>query len=620
VDQRPFVTARLRLAALMAGLVRALASLKLAIVLLMSLAAVLACATLLEADRGREYAAWYVYGSRWFAALLAALGANVLAATLVRFPWPRRQWAFVLTHAGILVLLAGAIQTFRGAIEGHVTLREGQRTDRFPVSARSAIDVAWDTAGRRTATEFAYAPGPVDWPEGRTLDFGTADGWGLRVLRFYRHARPHTEWIADEQDYDGPALQLRLSGPSGNAIAEDWLSANVFGGEAIVGTTRHELLPLPVASLAEDFLHPPQDLGSSGVLSVHYQGRLQRIPVDGKRGVRITLADDGAAVEIVEYLPDAKPTPQGGFASVSSQPRNPLVELKVYLPGREQPLRQVAFALRPLLNLDAVHGEVCPVKFWYHHAGLKPVPGIRFVQTPDGKLYCRAEAGDAYGPPREVRPGDDIPLGGDFRITVRRHLLQARQEVTFESVEIVPPSAKPPEAAALVELTVDGQRRSVWLQRGDSPYSSQSFQTRRGPVFLTLDYETQPLGYSLELQQFDHRTNPGGTGDASVASTVRLVDPAAGLDQMREISLNQPLAYGRFRLYQSGFEAPAHGRAVSVLTAAYDPGRGLKYAGSLMICLGILSMFCRRAVTSWNRDCGNGLESNRCVGSPRCAR
>jgi hypothetical protein len=579
------------------GLVRALASLKLAIVLLVSLAAVLACATLLEAKCGREYAAWYVYGSRWFIGLLAVLGVNVLAATLIRFPWRKHQFGFVVTHAGILVLLAGAIQTFQGAVEGQVTLQEGQRTERFLVTSRTVINVAWDAGGKRSAMDFMFTPGPVDWPESRTLDFGTADSLGLKVLRFYRHASPHTDWIADDRDYDGPALHLRLSGPSGNAIAEDWLSANVFGGEALVGPTRHELLPLPVASMADDFLQPPDDLGPSGVLSVHYQGRMQRISVDGNLAQRIPVADDGVAVEIAAYLPDAKPTPKGGFASVSSHPRNPVVEMKVYLPGREQPLRQVAFALRPLLNLDAVHGEVCPVKFWYHHAGVKPIPGAMFAQTPDGMLYCRAAAGTAYGPPREVRQGDRIPLEAPFSLTVQRHLAQARKDVRFQPVAAAPNPTNSPEAAALVEVTVDGQRRIVWLQRGDSQYSSQSILTRRGPVFLSLGYESQSLGYAIELQDFHRHSNPGGIGDAAFSSTVRLVDPAAGLDQPREISMNEPLVHGRFRLYQSGFEAPAHGREASVLTVAYDPGRGLKYAGSLMICAGVFVMFYLRATT-----------------------
>ena len=220
-----------------------------------------------------------------------------------------------------------------------------------------------------------------------------------------------------------------------------------------------------------------------------------------------------------------------------------------------------------------------------------------FAQTPDGKLYCRAEADAAYGPPREVKQGDRIALGGQFSVTVQRHLPRARQEVSFQPIAAAAGQANQPEAAALVEVTIDGQRRTVWLQRGDSQYSSQSILTGRGPVFLSLGYESRPLGYSIELQDFNRRANPGGMGDAAFSSTVRLMDPAAGVDEQREISMNEPLVHGRFTLYQSSFQEPTHGREVSVLTAACDPGRGLKYSGSLMICVGIFIMFYLRATT-----------------------
>ncbi|MCU0983275.1 MAG: cytochrome c biogenesis protein ResB, partial [Pirellulaceae bacterium] len=159
MNQRPTATAGVRPAALLGGLARALASLKLAIVLLVFLAAVLACATLVEAKYGREYASWYVYGSPWFVAFLAVLGANVLAATLVRFPWHKHQLGFVVTHAGILVLLAGAIRSFLGGIEGQLVLQEGQRAERFQVTTRSVVNVAWDAGGKRKATDFVFTPG-----------------------------------------------------------------------------------------------------------------------------------------------------------------------------------------------------------------------------------------------------------------------------------------------------------------------------------------------------------------------------------------------------------------------------------------------------------------------------
>ena len=59
---------------------RSLASLKLAIALMVLLAAVLVAAIFVEAAEGRDYVGWYVYHSSWFAALLGTLAANILAA------------------------------------------------------------------------------------------------------------------------------------------------------------------------------------------------------------------------------------------------------------------------------------------------------------------------------------------------------------------------------------------------------------------------------------------------------------------------------------------------------------------------------------------------------------
>jgi ResB-like family protein len=76
---------------------------------------------------------------------------------------------------------------------------------------------------------------------------------------------------------------------------------------------------------------------------------------------------------------------------------------------------------------------------------------------------------------------------------------------------------------------------------------------------------------------------------------VRVVDLQRNVDESCEISMNEPLTHRQFTFYQSGFNESGHSQAVSVLNVAHDPGRPLKYAGSLMICLGIAIMFYMRA-------------------------
>ena len=108
---------------------------------------------------------------------------------------------------------------------------------------------------------------------------------------------------------------------------------------------------------------------------------------------------------------------------------------------------------------------------------------------------------------------------------------------------------------------------------------------------IGLGYERLPLGFELKLVKFRHGKNPGQMGDASFASTVELVDRAKGIDQQRTISMNEPLVYGKYTLYQSSFQETPEGKQASTLTVACDPGRLLKYLGSLMICGGALLMF-----------------------------
>src|SRR5580658_3050433 len=101
------------------------ASLKLAIVLILSLAFFLGAATFYEATYGTEAVGEMVYGSTFFVLLLALLAINVFAAALVRYPWKRKQTGFVVTHLGIEILLAGCLLTLRGSIDGRVQLTPG---------------------------------------------------------------------------------------------------------------------------------------------------------------------------------------------------------------------------------------------------------------------------------------------------------------------------------------------------------------------------------------------------------------------------------------------------------------------------------------------------------------
>jgi len=599
-------------------LLRLFGSLKLAVVLMATLAVVLACATVLERAAGRECTLWYVYHSAWFIALLAVLAANLLASALIRFRWKRRQTGFLLTHAGVLVLLAGAAATFLAGIEGQLSFREGETSDTLVMTDRSQFSVLHQQRhadGGQSPDTFTFQPGPVDWPAGKTLDLGERNSIGLKVLKFYRHARAEEHWVADESGRGGPALKISLLGPEGQAVAEQWLVGDQFSAAQIA------LHRASADLMREDFLQPPakDDMDPRGVLSAHFEGQRYCIPVGENLGKKVPLGESGAAVEIAEYLPAAKVGPAGQLTSEGDQPKNPALELRVHLPGKDQPLRQLAFAKLPWLSLDGIHGWDCPVKFWYHHPAAPAAVGVEFLQTPDGELYCRLVSEGRYEPRGSVGKGAQLEIPQQIKIAVLDYLPSARREVSFRPVycgEFGGGRVAREEAAALVEVTAYGTAQQVWLGRNDAEYGRQRLATPQGPLDVTFGYESLRLQFSLQLLQFKRGVNPGRMGDASFASSVKLIDKARGTEEVREISMNRPLVHDKYTFYQSSYEERPGESKTSMLSVSYDPGRFWKYLGSVILCLGIFTTYYLKARPRCQAPLGNA--SPRSSASPGC--
>ncbi len=168
--------------------IHAIASVKLAVALLIIFAVVCIVATFLEAFwTNTETIQWYVYDAIWFVVLSGVLGVNILAALLVRIPWKVRHLGFVIAHVGVLVLLIGSLMTYLDGIEGSVSFMEGETSDSMVMYHRSQLSVIREDQG--TETKLGFEPGPVDWRPGNTLDFEEKDGVGVKILQFIRHAR-----------------------------------------------------------------------------------------------------------------------------------------------------------------------------------------------------------------------------------------------------------------------------------------------------------------------------------------------------------------------------------------------------------------------------------------------
>ena len=144
----------------MRKLMSSLASLKLAVVLIVLIGLVLSAGTILESLHGAE-AAKGVYEAPWFYALQGLLALNAICALVDRFPRNRWRIGFAVTHLSILLILLGAVVTVFLKQEGQLAIQEGQESSTVlrPPKSGAAPEIRLPFAIRLDAFEIDVYPG-----------------------------------------------------------------------------------------------------------------------------------------------------------------------------------------------------------------------------------------------------------------------------------------------------------------------------------------------------------------------------------------------------------------------------------------------------------------------------
>src|SRR6202011_2429448 len=134
-------------------------SVKLAVVLLAVLIIGAIAGTLYESSFDAKVARAYVYGAPWFNIWLLFLAANLTVSALSRWPWKKHHVAFLITHLGIITLLAGSLIGRIWGIEGTITLLKGEPpTDRLLVDQHQLRVRDTDGIAKGYGAEFIHRP------------------------------------------------------------------------------------------------------------------------------------------------------------------------------------------------------------------------------------------------------------------------------------------------------------------------------------------------------------------------------------------------------------------------------------------------------------------------------
>jgi hypothetical protein len=582
------------------GLFKYFSSVKLAVISILLLSAVLAFATIMGSYYGMRGSQIVVYQRWWFGGVLFLLGLNVFCAAMSRFPWKLRQAGFVITHLGIIIILVGAFVTQQFGMDGNMPIPEKKQSSEIVLN-----DLKLILRDQKTGKVESFSvPEFHRTKEGEILKVKLAGGEDLIIDKVIPRAIPETKMILSPIPGVGlPAVKVGLT--NSRFQIEEWLRLDAKNekselnlGPAIV--TFQKLIHKDDES--RFFQTKPENKVNNvdkGRLLVERNGQRFALKITDLIGSWRAVKDIDLEVKIERYLPYAVVEGKK-LVSKSTEPVNPAVELLVRDTKNPQSVeKHTVFALFP--EFTTLHGgkksaeKTLGVTFGMQKSeepsqlmGVGKSRGrLYLAQTADNSkiLYRVLASSGAMNSQGELVPGKKIPTGWmDIELELKEWLPSAVFDEEPRSVEVLQGADEPFLTAIRVKV---GDRPSFWLLEGAGKGLAV------GAMDLIIEYSRDKLQlpFSLYLDKFSMGTNPGTNTAASFISDVTVKDPKANADKKAMISMNEPLKYGGYYFYQASYQLSPGQPAVSVFAVNHDPGRVLKYLGSLIMTLGIALMF-----------------------------
>ncbi|MCG3176642.1 MAG: hypothetical protein MOGMAGMI_01600 [Candidatus Omnitrophica bacterium] len=560
-------------------LLRILGSLWTAVAIIGTLAVMLTVSTLIESHYGTPVAQRWVYRAGWFDVFLALIAVNIICSTLTRWPFKVRHTGFIVTHIGILMVLTGSLLTRLVGVEGQILLYEGEARDRIQTSDLEVVLHRHGSAVASFRLPQAGSRRPFDLSK-------LSAGLGARMVAYTDHAREETR--ITEGGPEAPAnaaLEVRLKSERAGFDGRFQLVENhpndphadeIDMGPALIGLARG--LPAePVAAGAESVA--PQ-------LIVRSRADGSSVSIDLDTPAAETPVSAGV-IRNVRFMPDARVSADNQLVNAGEAYNNPAVFFELVSPdGSVTPV----FRFHRFPEFDSSHGRAVRAKDLEVEfrlpggtatAAPRSGPSLFFHTDGDAWIYVSSSSrGSARG---EVRPGESTPTGWmDFAFTVERTFSRAKVQR-----HITPAAGSGSPAAELEVLRGERQLWQGWVPEAGS------VEFTDGPDRYTLGLRRVPhrLPFGLKLKDFRKIDYPGSAEAMAYESDVVLEDPSTSTVIHKTISMNKPLDYAGWRIFQSSF-APDTGQGeVSIFTVAKNPGITLIYSGSVVLFTGVVLVF-----------------------------
>ena len=608
-----------------------LGSLNLAVFLIITIAGAIAFATIMESKFDSAVARYYIYNAAWFNVWLLGLALNLLCAAFTRWPWQRKHLGFVVTHAGIILMLTGAVIGRTFGFEAFVTLDKTKPPENRLVMHEDILTIETSGGVRgQMPFDIEMHPPTEARPFSLPLENSTLK---LVVDRTTENLVPDDTLAASTDPTAPPGVALHFV----NAGMGQNVAANLLGGDGsdtfdFFGMAKIELVdsldeahPIASAKSAEPAATPaatPRDETpfheTQMVFANNPQKPLIETDSDAQCGYEVTLAPvagktdvfeatvigpsglsktlsvspitnswsnlfgDGDPVlfRVAKYWPDFA-MKNGVPVSLSDQPRNPAVVVQITGPSKVLP---------PAAPPPAATPPPMPKGLVMRIALAKEPGRIVYELEREGKIEARATAA----------PGETIHPGwSKWEITVdavRAHaeLHRDMKEFTGTVTPMMASSLRPGLLARLV--APDGiSGPAEWIPAGTSR------EIFNGHDFATIGFGERviPLTFSIALENFEVPRDEGTDTPSNYISSLRFEEPSTGRVVRDKAYMNSPAMFPgdywrsllgwNYKFSQANWNPDNLNE--TTLQVLYDPGWPFKWTGSLGICGGIALMF-----------------------------
>jgi ABC-type transport system involved in cytochrome c biogenesis permease subunit len=581
-----------------------LGSLRLAMALLSVLLIACAAATVSESRLSTRVAQYYIYNAPWFHLWLAILCVNLFMVTMTRLPWERRHTGFIVTHYGIILLLAGAMVGHYWGFEGTLTLDKGGAPQTRVIENSPQLLVQPESTGEIFMTPMdpeVRTPRPerervLPLPGTRTRVVLDAFSKELGIERELEPAPPGGPAAVDLTLVTAMVPQpvrMQLLGRGEDSKFDlfgrgrvEWLAELPPPPPPVTNApsfreTHLVLLRQPDGSISHNSAGEPSGFGFTLMASTNSgrwilglrtpSGQVQAHPLENVWRQPLRVDELEATVSVQEFWADFVMT-NGAPASASEEPRNPAV--LVHVTGRIDPKSG---------NLERVL-QLAP-------AGTN---GVVYRSLRGGAVVAegRAAAGESF----RIGWADWSATVGAVLESGRLRERVAETKGSGPAPRMGPGRARPLTGVRARLRAADGSesdRRWIVLGTGEKlVLGGEAFRIGYG-------LRTRPLGFGVTLENFEVPRQPGTEEPADFVSTVRFRRLTDGLEHGGVVRMNHPQSFPpglvralggwNYKFSQAGWD-PSQ-LTQTTLQVLHDPGWWLKWVGSLAICVGITIMF-----------------------------